>query len=203
MSSTLNHHARTPRPLSPAVNEVNANKRGLFHSLRWTALAALVAGVTQASFGAVHPGMLHTEADFTRMREKVNASAQPWKGSWDLLVTRRNSQSNWGPRPVATVIRGGTGDNVALLYNDVHAAYQNALRWKISGDVAHAEKAIGIMNAWSSTLTSIGGNADRFLAAGLQGYQFANAAEIMRTYSGWAPADFTRCKAMMITVFYP
>jgi hypothetical protein len=153
--------------------------------------------------GAVHPGMLHTEDDFTRMRDKVNANAQPWKGSWDLLVTRRNSQSNWSPRPVATVIRGGTGDNVALLYNDVHAAYQNALRWKISGDVAHAEKAIGIMNAWSSTLTSIGGNADRFLAAGLQGYQFANAAEIMRTYSGWAPADFSRFKNMMLTVFYP
>jgi hypothetical protein len=122
----------------------------------------LVAGFTQASFGAVDPGMLHTEADFTRMREKVNAGAQPWKGSWDLLVTRRNSQSNWGPRPVATVIRGGTGGNVALLYNDVHAAYQNALRWK----------------------------RRPLPRAGTAGLPVADAAEIMRTYSGWAPAAF-------------
>lgn len=166
-------------------------------------LSIVIAGITQSSLGAVHPGMLHTEADFTRMRDKVNASAQPWKGSWDLLAASTNSQSTWGPRPTATVVRGGTGDNVALLYNDVHAAYQNALRWKITGDVAHANKAIEIMNVWSSTLTSIGGNADRFLAAGLQGYQFANAAEIMRTYPGWATADFNRFKNMMLTVFYP
>ena len=50
---------------------------------------------------------------------------------------------------------------------------------------------------------SITGNADRFLAAGIYGYQFANAAEIMRTYEGWAPADLARFQNMMVTVFYP
>ena len=166
-------------------------------------VAFLGGALLQSLLAAVHPGMLHTNADFTRMAQKVNANAQPWKGSWDLLVASTNSQSTWNARPTATVIRGGSGDNAAQLYNDVHAAYQNALRWKISGNVAHANKAVEIMNGWSASLTSIGGNADRFLAAGLYGYQFANAAEIMRGYSGWASADFNRFKTMMITVFYP
>jgi len=151
----------------------------------------------------VHPGLLHTESDFTRMKTKVAANAQPWKAGWDRLVANPRSSLGWTPRPTATVIRGGTGQNYAQFYPDVHAAYQSALRWKVSGDVAYANKSIDIMNQWSAVLTSIGGNADRFLAAGIYGYQFANAAEIMRTYSGWAPADFARFQNMMLTVFYP
>jgi hypothetical protein len=157
--------------------------------------------VFQAAF--VHPGMLHTQADFDRMRAQVNANAHPWSAGWDRLVANPHSQLSWTPRPLATVIRGGAGQNYTVLYNDIHAAYQTALRWKISGDTAYANKSIQILNAWSSTLTTITGNADRFLAAGIYGYQFANAAEIMRTYSGWSAADFNRFKNMMLNVFYP
>lgn len=64
-------------------------------------------------------------------------------------------------------------------------------------------EAVQILNAWGSTLTAITGNADRFIAAGLYGYQMADAAEIMRTYSGWAAADFNKFKNMMLAVFHP
>lgn len=163
---------------------------------------SFVAMAPRAS-AAAHPGLLHTEADFGRMRDKVLAGEQPWKGSWDLLVASGNSQSDWGPRPVAVINRGTSPDNCSLLYNDAAAAYQNALRWKISGDVAHADKAASILTAWGFTLTAVTGNADRFLAAGIYGYELANAAEIMRTYEGWAAADFTTFKNMMLDVFYP
>lgn len=166
-------------------------------------ILSLSAVYDAAGQSFVHPGLLHTEADFARMRSKVNASAQPWKGSWDLLVANSHSQLGYTPRPVDTVRRGGTGQNYPQLYNDIAAAYQCALRWKISGDNAYANKSIEIMNAWSATLKEITGNADRFLASGIYGYQFANAGEIMRTYSGWATADFTRFKNMMLNEFYP
>lgn len=149
---------------------------------------------------ASHPGMLHTEADFARMRTQVNAGAQPWRAGWDRLVANSHSQSSWTPRPTTQVIRGGTGQNYTTFYNDIAAAYQNALRWKVSGSTAHGNKARDIMNAWSGTLTSISGNADRFLAAGIYGYEFANAAEIMRGYSGF---DLERFKRMMLNIFYP
>jgi hypothetical protein len=161
------------------------------------ALAALAPALPGRA--AIHPGVLHTQADFDRMTAKVNANAQPWKGSWDLLVASPHSQSTWGPRATATIIRGGTGDNVALLYNDVQAAYQNALRWKISGSTAHGNKARDILNAWSATHTTLSGNADRYLASGLFGYQFANAAEIMRGYSGF---DVARFRTYLLNVYY-
>ena len=166
-------------------------------------LCLLIGAFGSDLLAAVHPGMLHTEADFTRMAAKVAANAQPWKGSWDNLVASANSQSTWGPRAVSYINRGTSPDNSALLYNDAHAAYQNALRWKITGNTAHADKAVQILNAWGYTLQGVTGNADRFLAAGLYGYQIANAAEIMRTYSGWAAADFNQFKTMMLNVFYP
>lgn len=174
-----------------------------FARLAALALAGLALGQAASGQAFTHPGALHTDADFTRMRNKVLANAQPWKGSWDILVANSYSQTSFTPNPTATVIRGGTGDNSINLMRNVHAAYQSALRWKVSNDVAYANQSIAILNAWSNTLTSIGGNADRFLMAGLQGYQFANAAEIMRSYSGWASADQTRFKDMMRNVFLP
>jgi hypothetical protein len=86
------------------------------------------------------------------------------------------------------------------LYNDIHATYQNALRWKVSGDPAHADAARDILNAWSGTLQTLTGDADRFLAAGIYGYQFACAADIMRGYPGFDLAGFQH---MMLNVFYP
>jgi hypothetical protein len=167
------------------------------------ALSGSFVAMAPRANAAAHPGLLHTEADFGRMRDKVLAGEQPWKGAWDQLVASSNSRSNWGPRPVAVINRGTSPDNCSLLYNDAAAAYQNALRWKVSGDVAHADKAAEILTAWGATLTAVTGNADRFLAAGLYGYQLANAAEIMRTYSGWDAADFATFKNMMLNVFYP
>jgi hypothetical protein len=153
---------------------------------------------TLAAF--VHPGLLHTQADFDRMAAKVRANAQPWKAGWDKLVANPHSQSTWKARPTATVIRGGTGQNYPTLYNDIHAAYQNALRWKITGSTVNGNAARDILNAWSGTLKTLAGNADRFLAAGIYGYQFANAAELMRGYDGF---DLDRFKTMMLNVFYP
>ncbi|SEF75406.1 Alginate lyase [Nonomuraea solani] len=160
--------------------------------------SALVGGGTRAAFA--HPGLLHTQADFKRMADRVAAGAQPYKAGWDKLTGNSFAQSGWTPRPVATVVRGGTGQNYPQLYRDIAAAYQNALRWKISGSTAHGDTARDILNAWSGTLTTIAGNADRFLAAGIYGYQLANVGEIMRGYAGF---DLARFKNMLLRIFYP
>lgn len=162
----------------------------------------LAALTTQPAF--IHPGLLHTEADFVRVRAKVQAGEEPWKSGWDVLVANPHANLGWRARPTDVVVRGNVpGQNVAAFFNDVHAAYQLALRWKVSGDPAYADKSIEILNAWSSVLKEVRGNADRFLAAGLQGYQFANAAEIIRGYRGWKPEDLQRFQKMMLEVFYP
>ncbi|GAB4004903.1 hypothetical protein GCM10029992_51220 [Glycomyces albus] len=168
---------------------------------RGPAIAQAQEQVGAQAFG--HPGTLHTQADFDRMKAKLNAGAQPWKQGWDKLVANAHSQSDWTPRPVAEIVRGSTDkpENYWLLYNDVHAAYQNALRWIITGDTGHGDTARDICNAWSETLESIyWPPSDSRLASGIYGYQFAVVGEIMRGYSGF---DLTRFQGMMQDVFYP
>ncbi|WP_211461177.1 LamG-like jellyroll fold domain-containing protein [Collimonas silvisoli] len=158
-----------------------------------------------ASTAFVHPGLLHTQADFDRMSQKVAANASPWIDGWNVLIKNSHASLSYTPNPQAVVYRGSDGvhaQNFGTLYNDVAAAYACALRWKISGNSAYADKAVQIMNAWSSKLTGIGGSIDGFLASGIQGYQFANAGEIMRTYPGWAAADFASFQNMMRNIFY-
>ena len=77
----------------------------------------------------VHPGLLHTEADFNRMRTKVELGAQPWLSGWQALTSNGYSQLGASPRAVAEVTRPG---NVAQMYIDIYRAYQCALRWKVS-----------------------------------------------------------------------
>ncbi|MEO6921778.1 MAG: LamG-like jellyroll fold domain-containing protein [Collimonas sp.] len=157
-----------------------------------------------ASTAFVHPGLLHTQADFDRMSQKVKASAAPWIDGWNILIANSHASLNYNPRPQTAIYRGNDGvhgQNYPLLYQDIAAAYACALRWKISGDELYAKKAVAILNDWSK-LTLIGGDTNGDLVAGLQGYQFANAAEIMRSYSGWAAADLAAFQDMMRTVFY-
>ncbi|GAB3769162.1 RICIN domain-containing protein [Microlunatus parietis] len=163
------------------------------------AIARAEEGTAQA---LTHPGALHTRADLDRMRAKVAAGAQPWKQGWDRLVANAHSQSDWTPQPVEEIVRGNTDkpQNYWLLYHDVHAAYQNALRWQISGSTAHRDAAVRICNAWSETLKSIyWPPSDSRLASGIYGYQFANAGELIRGAPGF---DLGRFQGMMQTVFY-
>ncbi|MFI5680447.1 alginate lyase family protein [Streptomyces cellulosae] len=173
-----------------------------------TAAGALAVGTGLASAPAhaagpalVHPGLLHTRADLDRMAAKVKAGAAPHTAGFAKLTANRHAQSGWTANPQATVYRGaGSPQNYQILYNDIHAAYQNALRGHVSGDSAHLDTAVAILNAWSARLTSLEGSADRFLAAGLYGYQFANAAELVRDHPDF---DLGRFQSMLSTVFAP
>ncbi|WP_428738984.1 LamG-like jellyroll fold domain-containing protein [Sulfurimonas sp.] len=164
-------------------------------------------GTTSYTFS--HPSLLHTQEDFERMAAKVLANESPWVDSWNILITNTHASLSYTPSPQSVVYRNDPNngaDNSAKLFNDVAAAYACALRWKISGDSDYADKAVEIMDAWSAVLTKISwsdGYHDGFLAAGLQGYQFANAAEIMHSYSGWSTTNFQRFQMMMREVFHP
>ncbi len=163
----------------------------------------LAAAVVQAP-AFFHPGLLHKQSDLDRMRIQVQAGAEPWTSGWKRLTANSHSSLAYVAHPVATVYRGtGTPENYSRLFNDAAAGYALALRWHISGDADYADAAVRLLNAWSDSLTSIDGTSDKYLASGIYGYEMANAAELMRGYARWAPADFARFRNMMMTVFYP
>ena len=151
-----------------------------------------------------HPGALHTQSDFDRMKAKIAAGAAPWKTSYDQFTGSRFAQTAWGPTAVQYINRGGTdANNYTRSQMDGQAIYELSLRWKLTNDVAYANQAVVMANAWSSTLLGITGDSNQSLASGICGYLFATGGEILSTYPGWTTAKKQAYKDMMMRVFYP
>lgn len=157
--------------------------------------------IEQASEGHFkHPGLLHSQEALDQAWENVQNTVSPNKETWDALWWDTFSNPNWNPRPLEGVTRGGGRDSINQLRIDIRRAYQNALIWKLSGSAEHGEAACRIINAWSSTMKWLGGNADRFLASGLQGYELANIGELMRDHPHF---DTEGLQNLLLNVFYP
>ena len=156
--------------------------------------------------GFVHPGLLVQRADLERLRERVSEGVEPYLTGWNRLRNEARASLAYTPAPFAVVTRnsGGTGEGNTELRADATRAFFHAVQWFVAEDEVHAQKSAEILNAWSSTLTAIEGDADRFLAAGLYGYLLANAGEILRhTYEGWSETDADRFEQMLVEIFYP
>lgn len=162
--------------------------------LLWTCLC--LSRVTAQTF--VHPGGLHTRADLDRMKAKVAAGEQPWLEGWNKLIADSQAQNTYTP-----AARANMGSSRQRADADAHAAYLNALRWYVTGDSTYAECAVRICNAWSGAVNQVPTGTDIPGLSGIPVFDFALAAEVLRIYPGWAPADFERFKNMMRTYFYP
>ena len=152
----------------------------------------------------VHPGLLHTQQDLERLKSQVAAQAQPYLAGYEVFRAHNQSASSYAVRGGGCT-ELGRNPNVCSgqAETDSNAAYQNALMWAITGERAYAEKAIRILDTWSNNLTKISG-ADAILAAGIFGFKFVNAAEILRyTDAGWGDAEVARAETMFKDVFYP
>lgn len=151
----------------------------------------------------VHPGCLSSQADLDRMKTKVAAGAQPWKGSWDKLVKNTDNFVNDGPG-VQSAIKagGGGGENYIRLARDCAKTYQLALRYHGCGESKYADKAVEMFNAWARHHEKWAGDTNVSLRAGIYGYQFACAAELLRDYPGWERSDFRAFQDYMKERFY-
>lgn len=180
---------------------------------RWTSMAPLIkkcarlltllilicSGFT-ASSQFTHPGGLHTQADLDRMKNQVAAGAHPWIDGWNALIQDSQAQTSYAAGPLANL-----GSNRQRASRDAHAAYLNAIRGYISGDMAHVDHAISICNTWSSTVDQVPTGTDIPGLSGIAIAEFAMVGEILRMYvpSRWSTTDFNRFKSMMINYFYP
>lgn len=164
-----------------------------------------------------HPCLLHTQEDFDFVKGKVDAGQSPWREAFTQLEASKYAKSDYVPDPVEVLKRLDQTNwqntypdfnNYTKAMYDAAAAYQLALRWKLSGDEAYAKAAVKVLNAWAKTCTGIikkNGEVidpNEYLIS-IQTHQFANAAEIMRSYSGWTADEFTKFKSWIVSVFYP
>ena len=166
---------------------------------------ALSAGAGAQTAKFRHPGLLHSGEDFAHIRERVAAGDAHTLEALDVLKASPpvygDHGHNWGVNEV--IKRGIQGDeNYMNAYRNAARAYQLALLWRITGDTGYANAAIDVLDAYRIWNKGLGGNTNISLIPGFIGYQFINAAEIMREYEGWPQENFELFKQYMIDVWF-
>lgn len=153
--------------------------------------------------GFVHPGGIVSQQDIDRAKQLLASGNERIKKAWDILCANEYSRADIATWPVETIIRGGSsGQNYMNVARGAAMAYQNALRWKIGGTRDNADGAVRILMAWARGNRWVSGDTNVSLAAGIYGYELANAAELMRDYDGWSREDFEEFRQYMIRTWY-
>ena len=158
------------------------------------------------AFEYAHPALLHNSADIEAVKSRLLTNDAVINAAYSQLETssaaspagaveylKRMDQKNW-----ESVYPDFNNFNAAA--TDAKLAYQLALRYQLKGSEAAATAAVNILNNWASVnkgflrLTGYNNNIpdpNEYLMC-IQAYQFANAAELLRGYTGWQAADFTK-----------
>ncbi len=201
---------RTNATSTGAAYTSGANGRGDFVATAQTGdrvfLVSLAPAppVTPTNTPFVHPGTLHTQADFDRVARKVAEGVEPWASSFNTLVNWKYANLGRNPRPVPYINRCGSGctNNYTPSQEDAQCIYEYGLIYRITGDTAYADRAVYFMNAWSPVFVAFGGDSNFALAAGMCGYLFAMGGDLLYDYPGWAPADKALYQDMLANRMY-
>ena len=168
---------------------------------------AIMMGALTSVFSQTfrHPGLLHSEEDFENIKARIAAGDEQTLAALEVLKNapgvRGNHGGLWGVNDI--IKRGIAGDeNYMNAYRNAHRAYQLALLWKLTGDENAANGAIEVLNAYRIWNKALGGNTNISLIPGFTGYEFINAAEIMRDYDKWPKEEFELFKQYMIDVWF-
>lgn len=162
-----------------------------------------------------HPSLLHTSTDIAAVQAKLTASNPLATAAYARLEAqsggsaagaveylKRMDQANWESTypDYSNFTRAAT---------DAKLAYELALRYQLKGNAANATAAVNILNDWATNnkgmlrLKGYNNNIpdpNEYLIC-IQAYQFANAAELLRDYSGWQAADFQKFQNWMRQTF--
>jgi alpha-glucosidase len=154
----------------------------------------------------VHPGLLHSREEISLVKSKIAAGESPWAAAWKKLREHKLSSLDRKPNPRAAIVRGAYNNpnlGANALMEDGASAYAHALQWCLTGRQEHAQKAREILNAYATTVKSVGGHDARLLV-GMAGIKYLNAAELLRhTWDGWPPTERKRFETFLRDVLYP
>ena len=164
-----------------------------------------------ASFS--HPALLHTASDIARVKGVL--TQEPFASAYSALESasggsaagavewlKRMDQSNWASTYPDYA-------NFSRLVTDAKLAYYLALRYQLKGSTAAATAAVNILNDWATNCKGflrLDGYANNIADPNeylmlIQAYQLANAAELLRDYTGWQAADFQKFQNWMRETF--
>lgn len=151
-------------------------------------------------FAFTHPGLLVSQSDIDRIQTKLAAKKEPWTASWEKLTSIPFASTDYKNNAVKEVNRGQNGE---ALWHDAAAAFNLALRWQVSRQEQFAEAASNILVAWADKLTTFSGGDDAYLTAGLQGYELANAVELLYDYKPFVKSGRSNVVRLLNEMFLP
>lgn len=158
--------------------------------------AAWTTGVTTF----VHPGIGYNAADLAQYKAHVLAGEEPWASGYRFLGGR--TPLNYAMLgPFASANRN-IDLNRGAFERDMQMAYNHALMWYVSGNSAHAEKSISILDAWATTNTSLDGVEAALMLGDYSGRAII-AADILRgLYPGWTATHTAHMKSWLDNVWW-
>ncbi|MEP5338303.1 MAG: carbohydrate-binding protein [Algibacter sp.] len=153
-----------------------------------------------SSYGQMtHPGGWFLADDLALIRAKVAAGEEPWISGWNA-IKNTDADTNY----TATVSSIITDKNA--FSQQGHAAYVLAIKWVASGDIAYANAAKDILDAWVNTVEDFNVESPT-LTLSVSAAHMSNAAEIIawgfNGEAGWSSSSISNAKTWFQDVVYP
>ncbi len=169
----------------------------------WAILMCLSEVFSTESFN--HPGVLVSKNQLEFVKVKIS-SYEPWKSAYNKMIESEFASLSYEPKPWE-VVECGSHSNPNNGCSDERenaiAAYTHSLIWYYTGNNTHANKAIEIMDAWSSVITGHN-NSNAPLQAGWAGAMWPRAGEIIKhTYVEWDANKLKRFEDMLRNIYLP
>lgn len=147
-----------------------------------------------------HPGALSSSADIAFLKGRIAASDAMWVQAFARLKAHPSASPTYRESPFAEVLCGSynrPNQGCDEINDDGVAVYSQALMWSLTGDVRHAQNAIRILDAWSTTFRKADSSNAR-LVVGWAAPYYVNGAELLRLpNSGWTQAQRDRFAGLL------
>lgn len=157
--------------------------------------------LAQAPATFIHPGVLSGKAELDELKAAVDDNdGSPKVAGYNQLAEESLGNLNYQPTPYADVyvIASGSCPEEKAFRQDAHALYIHAIKWVVTGNLAHRDKAIEIADAWASKFVRIIPETNKPNQSTLEASWalpiWVAGAEILKYYndgaSGWSSVKF-------------
>jgi len=151
-----------------------------------------------------HPGVLVSKSQLDFVKSKL--SQEPWKSEHDKMMKSKFASLSFEAKPWKVVECGYYSKPDNGCTNETESAisaYTHALIWYYTGDKAHANKAIEIMDKWSGVITGHN-NSNAPVQSAWTGAMWPRAGEIIKhTNAGWDEHKVKLFEDMLRNVYLP
>jgi len=157
------------------------------------------SAVTLSAVTFIHPGIGLDKTLLDNMRDHVRAADEPWASAFIQFSSISSAKTvplmrifSDTARDYVNIPSGGLNTDgyyiVRNMAQDAHTALVQTLMWYVTGNAIYRQNAMKLLRQWNQ-VQSIGNIYDEQIRVSLAVYQFAYAAEILKSTAANSAAD--------------